>query len=153
MYYDCLWSGINGHLTERKIFQKTRRICILFHEGFFNSFINGESLEVSLGSSMCIWTRIRYTKNKINFWHGSFSFHICRTKVECGGQCLINPSCDTFNYVSNVCKLLKSDLLFKDKTSTTEAYMLTSISSGKFGECWKTIILYLNSWQNFINST
>ena len=68
-----------------------------------------------------------------------FSFQICRTKVECGGQCLINPSCDTFNYVSNVCKLLKSDLLFKDKTSTTEAYMLTSISSGKFGECWKPL--------------
>ena len=64
-----------------------------------------------------------------------FSFQICRTKVECGGQCVINPACDTFNYVSNVCKLLKSDLLFKDKTSTTEAYMLTSISSGKLGEC------------------
>ena len=55
---------------------------------------------------------------------------IYRTKVECAGQCMIDPSCDTFNYVSNVCRLLKSDLLFKDGTPQTEVYMEISLSAG-----------------------
>ena len=49
-----------------------------------------------------------------------------RTKVECGGQCMINPSCDAFNFVNNVCKLLKSELLFLDATTQTEVYVMST---------------------------
>lgn len=53
-----------------------------------------------------------------------------RTKVECGGQCLTNPSCDAFNFVNNVCKILKSELLFLDGTTQTEAYVLSTTVMG-----------------------
>ena len=45
-----------------------------------------------------------------------------RTKVECGGQCLTNPACEAFQFVNNVCKLLRMELLFKDASSQTEVY-------------------------------
>ena len=42
----------------------------------------------------------------------------------------MNSDCDAFNYVNNVCKLLRSELLFKDDTTQTEVYVLISTSPG-----------------------
>ena len=39
---------------------------------------------------------------------------------------MINPSCDAFNFVNNVCKLLKSELLFLDATTQTEVYVMST---------------------------
>ena len=59
----------------------------------------------------------------------SFIFH--RTKVECGGQCLSYSSCDSFNFVGNVCKLLKYEFLYKDPTTQTEVYESVTTAKGK----------------------
>ena len=58
--------------------------------------------------------------------------NVYRTKVECGGQCLIDPSCDTFSYVGNECKLLKSDQIFKDETTKLEIYMEASLAARQY---------------------
>ena len=65
-----------------------------------------------------------------------------RTKVECGGQCLIDPSCDTFSYVSNECKLLRSDQLFKDETTKLEIYMEASLAAREYDE-YRSVIWIL----------
>ena len=54
--------------------------------------------------------------------------------MECGGQCLIDQSCDTFSFVSNECKLLKADQLFKDETEQLEIYMEASLAARKLNE-------------------
>ena len=46
-----------------------------------------------------------------------------RTKVECGGQCLSYSGCEAFNFVNNVCILLKAEYLYKDGTTQTEVYL------------------------------
>ena len=53
-----------------------------------------------------------------------------RTKVECGGQCLTEPTCEGFNFVNNICKLLKVEYLYKDGTEQTEVYISSSIAIG-----------------------
>ena len=67
--------------------------------------------------------------------------NVYRTKVECGGQCLIDPSCDTFSYVSNECKLLRSDQLFKDETTKLEIYMEASLAARQYNQYLSTISL------------
>ena len=64
-----------------------------------------------------------------------------RTKVECAGQCLIDQSCDTFSFVSNECKLLKSDQLFKDETEQLEIYMEASLAACQYNEYFSVICL------------
>ena len=44
----------------------------------------------------------------------------------------MDPECDTFSYVSNECKLLKSDQLFKDETTQLETYMEASLAARKY---------------------
>ena len=61
--------------------------------------------------------------------------------MECGGQCLIDPSCDTFSFVSNECKLLKSDQLFKDDTEQLEIYMEASLAARQYNEYCSVIWL------------
>ena len=39
-----------------------------------------------------------------------------RTKVECGGQCLLTPSCSAFRFDDNSCQLYDATYLYKDKT-------------------------------------
>ena len=53
-----------------------------------------------------------------------------RTKVECGGQCLSESACEGFNFVDNICKLLKAEYLYKDGTEQTEVYIGFSIATG-----------------------
>ena len=47
-----------------------------------------------------------------------------RTKVECGGQCLLTPSCSAFRFDDNSCQLYDATYLYKDKTDDgMEAYI------------------------------
>ena len=55
---------------------------------------------------------------------------IVRSKVECGGQCMANSECEAFNYVDQICKLLKTEFLFKDVTPQTEVYVPPTTSPG-----------------------
>ena len=43
-------------------------------------------------------------------------FHELRTKVECGGQCMIEPTCSAFRFEDNSCQLYDANYLYKDKT-------------------------------------
>ena len=47
---------------------------------------------------------------------------------------MIDPSCDTFSYISNECKLLKSDQLFKDNTAQFEIYMDASLAARQYNQ-------------------
>ena len=69
--------------------------------------------------------------------------------MECGGQCLIDSSCDTFSFVSNECKLLKSDQLFKDDTEQLEIYMEASLAAREYDE-YRSVIWILVSNLNLI---
>ena len=55
---------------------------------------------------------------------------ILRSKVECGGQCMANSDCEAFNYEDQICKLLKTEFLFKDVTPQTEVYVPPTTSPG-----------------------
>ena len=47
-----------------------------------------------------------------------------RTKVECGGQCLLTPSCSAFRFDDNSCQLYDATYLYKDKTDNgMDVYM------------------------------
>ena len=76
--------------------------------------------------------------------------NVYRTKVECGGQCLIDPSCDTFSYVGNECKLLKSDQLFKDETTKLEIYMEASLAARQYNWYFSIISLLVIHFIYFI---
>ena len=55
---------------------------------------------------------------------------------------MIDPSCDTFSFVSNECKLLKSDQLFKDETEQLEIYMEASLAAREYDE-YRSVIWIL----------
>ena len=40
------------------------------------------------------------------------------------------PTCEGFNFVNNICKLLKAEYLYKDGTIQTEVYIRYSIAVG-----------------------
>ena len=79
--------------------------------------------------------------------------NVYRTKVECGGQCLIDPSCDTFSYVSNECKLLKSDQLFKDETTQFEIYMEASLAARQYNKLNTLTACHIQNMYIRIHST
>ena len=44
--------------------------------------------------------------------------------MECGGQCLLTPSCSAFRFDDNSCQLYDANYLYKDKTDDgMEVYM------------------------------
>ena len=47
---------------------------------------------------------------------------------------MTNPSCDAFNFVNNVCKLLKSEFLFLDGTEQTEVYAMMPTLMGNVAQ-------------------
>ena len=53
------------------------------------------------------------------------TFSLSRTKVECGGQCLLTSTCSAFQFLENNCLLLNPTYLYRDKTDTTgtDVYM------------------------------
>ena len=55
---------------------------------------------------------------------------------------MIDSSCDTFSFVSNECKLLKSDQLFKDDTEQLEIYMEASLAAREYDE-YRSVIWIL----------
>ena len=54
---------------------------------------------------------------------------------------MIDSSCDTFSFVSNDCKLLKADQLFKDDTEQLEIYMEASLAARQYNEYCSVIWL------------
>ena len=42
----------------------------------------------------------------------------------------MEPTCEGFNFVNNICKLLKAEYLYKDGTEQTEVYIRHSIAVG-----------------------
>ena len=43
---------------------------------------------------------------------------------------MANSECEAFNYVDQICKLLKTEFLFKDVTTQTEVYVPATTSPG-----------------------
>ena len=43
---------------------------------------------------------------------------------------MANSECEAFNYVEQICKLLKTEFLFKDVTTQTEVYVPATTSPG-----------------------
>ena len=43
---------------------------------------------------------------------------------------MANSECEAFNYVDQICKLLKTEFLFKDVTLQTEVYVPPTTSPG-----------------------
>ena len=60
-------------------------------------------------------------------------FYKFRTKVECGGQCMIEPTCSAFRFEDNSCQLYDANYLYKDKTDNPgmTVYMHDNLWSGR----------------------
>ena len=42
----------------------------------------------------------------------------------------MNPSCEGFNFVNNVCKILKAEYLYNDGKDLTDVYIKSSLVPG-----------------------
>ena len=60
-------------------------------------------------------------------------FYEFRTKVECGGQCMLEPTCSAFRFEDNSCQLYDANYLYKDKTDNPgmTVYMHDNLWSGR----------------------
>ena len=60
-------------------------------------------------------------------------FYKFRTKVECGGQCMIEPTCSAFRFEDNSCQLYDANYLYRDKTDNPgmTVYMHDNLWSGR----------------------
>ena len=65
---------------------------------------------------------------------------------------MIDSSCDTFSFVSNDCKLLKADQLFKDDTEQLEIYMEASLAAREYDE-YRSVIWILAIVTSMKNET